>query len=82
MTPMTASGPDNRICASCGDGIDEPYAHCGICAADYCLPCGSRHLCGTTCLANGCIPGKCVKVIRNGEPSPKWGVPRELLNQK
>ena len=75
MNEMTASDVENLRCATCGTAISEPHAHCGICAADYCLACGSTHLCAESCLANGCIPGKCVKVVINGEPSPRWGVP-------
>lgn len=68
-----------RHCDACGKLISEPYAHCAICQADYCLACGATHLCNATCVANGCIPGRCVRVVINGELSPKWGVPAELL---
>ena len=76
---MNDSQSSEHICAACGAAIDGTYAHCGICAADYCIACGSRHLCGESCRANGCIPGLCVKVVMDGVVSPKWGVPSELL---
>lgn len=74
---MTVPEATTRTCATCAKPIDEPYAHCGICQADYCLTCGSTHLCNATCLANGCIPGKCVRVMRDGHLSKEWGVRRE-----
>jgi hypothetical protein len=68
----------NRSCATCGEPIVEPYAHCGVCDADYCLACGATHLCTATCRVNGCTPGLCVKVIENGQVAVPWGVPARL----
>lgn len=68
-------------CASCGEPLAKPFAHCGNCRADYCLACGSRHFCMPSCRANGCIAGLCVRLVINGELSPRWGVPPDLLDR-
>jgi hypothetical protein len=70
---------DTALCATCGQALGEPHAYCGNCDARYCLTCGSRHFCTATCQANGCIAGLCVRLVRDGELSPRWGIPPELI---
>jgi|GEM_PF-3184006 len=78
---MTDQPAPQRSCASCSHPLGEPFAHCGICQADYCLGCGARHFCRPSCRENGCLAGMCVKLVVNGELSSKWGVPRELFDR-
>mgnify|MGYP001248643027 CR=1 FL=1 len=77
---MRNAGNPGR-CADCGEPLGEPFAHCGNCQAEYCLGCGSRHFCMPSCRANGCIAGLCVRLVIDGELSPKWGVPPALLDR-
>ena len=79
VTDQPASQP---TCASCGQPLGEPFAHCGICRADYCLVCGSRHFCRPSCRENGCLAGLCVKLVIEGELSATWGVPQELVEEQ
>lgn len=65
-------------CVNCGQAPGDSFAHCAICAADYCLACGAEHLCRPDCAVNGCRPGLCVKVVTHGVISPIWGVPEHL----
>jgi hypothetical protein len=61
-------------CAVCSVLLPEPFGWCGNCRAAYCLTCAREHLCLPSCRAAGCLPGLCVRLVKDGELSTVWGV--------
>ena len=39
-----------------------------------CLDCAREHLCTDTCAGRGCLPGLCVKEVRDGIVAIEFGV--------
>jgi hypothetical protein len=66
--------PAEPICADCGVALSGPYGWCSGCRAAYCLPCGRRHFCTPSCAANGCHPGLCVRLVKDGTLAETWGL--------
>ncbi len=62
---------------TCGHLLDaRRYAICGVCAGlRLCVECARGHLCTSECSTRGCLPGLCVKVVRDGVPADSFGVP-------
>lgn len=69
------SQPTPTTCRDCGTTLGAVYGWCGGCRAAYCFPCGRAHYCTPTCAANGCFPGLCVREVRDGVLSERWGLP-------
>lgn len=67
--------PIDPVCADCGQTLAEPYGWCGGCRKAYCFSCGRGHYCTPNCPANGCLPGLCVREVRGGSLSKRWGLP-------
>lgn len=64
-------------CAACETVLSEPYGWCGTCQAAFCFPCGRAHFCKPTCPAEGCHAGLCVREVRDGTQSERWGLPAD-----
>jgi hypothetical protein len=62
-------------CASCGVAIADRFGWCGGCRLAVCFACGRRHFCRPSCQVNGCIAGLCVREVRDGALSDRWGLP-------
>jgi len=62
---------------TCGHPIDERHhAVCEICdGLRLCVDCARTHLCTSECASEGCIPGRCVKEVRDGRVATSYGVP-------
>ena len=73
--PVAPDLPDVAECAACGAPLAERYGWCGNCRAAYCFPCGRSHYCTPSCPANGCHAGLCVREVRAGVLSHRWGLP-------
>lgn len=60
----------------CGHPIDEArHATCEVCdGLRLCLECARAHLCTGECASRGCIPGLCVKEVRDGVVALEFGV--------
>ncbi len=69
--------PESPLCAGCGIDLTESYGWCGGCRKAYCVPCGRRHFCTPSCVANGCRAGLCVRLVAGGVLSETWGLPDE-----
>ena len=69
--------PADPVCAWCGAALGEPYGWCSGCRVAFCFPCGRRHFCTPACPANGCRAGLCVRVVKDGTLSERWGLPDE-----
>lgn len=73
---MTAPTPPALgHCASCSVTLDpQLHASCEVCdGVLLCLACAKRHLCSPQCAERGCLPGLCVKMIRDGRTSTTFG---------
>ncbi len=68
--------PADDRCAACDAALDlQHYARCDVSTgARYCIDCARGHLCTVRCMANGCIAGLCVHVIRAGVVDPRYGI--------
>jgi len=70
-------------CGACGGALDPArYARCVACTdfdrpAAFCLACARRHLCTERCRTNGCVPGLCTKLVRDGVAAERFGVDAE-----
>ena len=62
-------------CAACHVPLDDPHGWCGNCRVALCFPCGRSHYCTRTCPSQGCHAGLCVREVRGGVISDRWGVP-------
>ena len=62
--------------ADCGHPIDPGrHATCEVCdGIRLCLDCARTHLCTDTCAGRGCLPGLCVKEVRDGIVAIEFGV--------
>jgi len=62
--------------ADCGHPIDpQHHAACEVCGGTrLCLDCARAHLCTSECAARGCLPGLCVKEVRDGVLASEFGV--------
>ena len=62
--------------AECGHAIDpRRHATCDVCGGLLlCLACARTHLCTRECAARGCLPGLCVREVRDGVVAPEFGV--------
>ena len=69
--------PRSPVCAACERPAGEPYGWCGGCRKAFCFPCGRAHFCTPSCPANGCMAGLCVREVRDGVLSERWGLPKE-----
>jgi hypothetical protein len=50
------------------------FARCDVCdGARLCVHCAKTHLCTERCASNGCIPGLCVRMVRAGVISERFG---------
>ena len=60
---------------SCGHTIDERlYAGCAVCVGlRLCLDCARTHRCGPECADAGCEAGGCVRIVRDGVASDRFG---------
>jgi hypothetical protein len=48
---------------------------CAVCDGFVlCLDCARTHLCTSECTARGCLPGLCVKEVRDGAVAVEFGV--------
>ena len=63
-------------CDGCFGVLDlRLYARCDVCnGRRLCLRCASGHLCTPQCHERGCLPGLCVRVVRDGQVSDTYGV--------
>ena len=61
--------------ADCGHAIDPGHhATCEVCAGlVLCPDCARAHLCTDECADRGCLPGLCVKEVRNGAVAIEFG---------
>ncbi len=62
-----------RVCAH----LIDPHHHavCQVCCGmRLCLDCAGAHLCTKECAARGCLPGLCVKEMRDGVVATEFGV--------
>jgi hypothetical protein len=62
-------------CVECKMGLEHVFGWCAGCRQAFCFPCGRRHFCHPTCEGNGCLAGYCVREVRDGLLSPRWGLP-------
>lgn len=62
--------------ADCGHPIDpHGLATCEVCdGLRLCLDCARAHLCTSECAERGCLPGLCVKEVRDGIVAIEFGV--------
>jgi hypothetical protein len=62
--------------AECGHLIDQRHhATCAVCGGlVLCIECARTHLCTSSCAARGCVPGLCVKEVRDGVVAGAFGV--------
>jgi len=62
--------------ADCGHPIDpRHHAACAVCdGLVLCLDCARTHLCTSECTARGCLPGLCVKEVRDGAVAVEFGI--------
>ena len=62
--------------ADCGHPLDPVHhASCEVCDGKLlCLACARAHLCTDTCAQRGCVPGLCVKEVRDGVVAIEFGV--------
>ena len=67
--------PETPACAVCAASLTEPYGWCAGCHKAFCFPCGRLHFCRPSCPDNGCIAGLCVREVRDGVLSERWGLP-------
>lgn len=60
----------------CGHPIDpRSQATCEVCGGlALCLQCARTHLCTSACAACGCLPGLCVKEVRDGLVATEFGI--------
>jgi hypothetical protein len=82
--PTAAAGwlapgdPDgSERCAACGGTLAGRYGWCSGCRMALCFACGRRHFCRPACAANGCRAGLCVREVREGVLSDRWGLAPE-----
>ncbi len=63
-------------CEACSGLLDlRLYARCDVCEGRWlCLPCARSHVCTPQCRERGCLPGLCVRVIRDGQVSEPFGI--------
>jgi len=62
-------------CAACHDSLAESHGWCGNCRVALCLACGRDHFCTAACPSRGCLAGLCVREVRDGVLSERWGLP-------
>ena len=62
---------------TCGHPIDERHhAVCEVCdGMRLCIDCARTHLCTSECASEGCVPGLCVKEVREGRVATAFGMP-------
>jgi hypothetical protein len=74
------SGPAADRCTTCHELLDTDFfASCSVCdGRAMCIECARAHLCTAECRARGCIPGLCVKVVRDGVTAEAYGVDRSM----
>lgn len=80
MTTPDGSSPSQIAkCSDCDRHLSDPFGWCGNCRAAFCFTCGRRHFCKPTCAAEGCHAGFCVREVRNGKLSERWGLPAQSV---
>ena len=63
-------------CDGCDIALDPRlHARCDVCGgALFCLACARSHLCSSQCSERRCLPGLCVRAVRDGKVSEDFGV--------
>lgn len=63
-------------CEDCLGALDiGGHARCDVCEGRVlCLRCAADHFCTPQCPGRGCLPGLCVRVVRDGRASEHYGV--------
>lgn len=66
-----------EACGACGAAVGDRFGWCAGCRLALCFACGRRHFCRPSCPESGCIAGLCVREVRGGVLSERWGLPAE-----